>query len=154
MNRTLIGIAVLLTCAATSTIAIAQQAVPRASQRQLSLMPVPSSVTLRDGSLVIDSTFRVAIVGHSDARLVRAVARMIPRLEYRTGIAMSRDMAHDSAGATLVIDCQNAGEPVQGIDENESYSIESGATSITLRATTTVGIKSGSCSGRAARRSG
>ncbi len=140
MNRTLIGIAVLITCVATSAIATAQQAAPPASQRQLSLMPVPSSVTLRDGSVTIDSTFRVAIVHHSDARLVRAVARMIPRLEYRTGVAMSRDMAHDSAGATLVIDCQNAGEPVQGMDEDESYSIESGATSITLRATTTVGV--------------
>lgn len=103
-------------------------------------MPVPTLVTVHDGSFIVDSAFRVAVVRHTDPRLLRAVARMLPRLEYRTGVALSHVIARDSVGATLVIDCQNAGESVQGIDEDESYSIESGSTSLTLHATTTVGV--------------
>ena len=57
-----------------------------------------------------------------------------------TGIALSHVISHDSAGATLVIDCRSPGATVQGIDEDESYSIESSSSSITLRAATTVGV--------------
>jgi len=106
----------------------------------LNLMPVPSSVTVHDGSINIDSTFRVAVVHGDDPRLTRAVGRMIPRLEYRTGIPMSHTVAHDSAGATLVIDCQGPGERVQGIDEDESYTITSNDGALTLHAATTVGV--------------
>ncbi len=65
---------------------------------------------------------------------------MIPRLEHRTGIAMSHDVGHDSASATLIIDCEGAGQPVQGIDEDESYTIESTSSRIRLHAATTVGV--------------
>ena len=108
--------------------------------RTLNLMPVPSSVTVREGALVLDSTFSVAVVHHTDARLERAIVRMIPRLEFRTGIPMSGAVSHDSAGATLVIDCDGPGEAVQGVDEDESYSIESNSNSIRLHAATTVGV--------------
>lgn len=104
-------------------------------------MPVPSSVTVADGSINIDSTFRVAVIhGADDARLMRAVARVIPRLEYRTGIPMSHVIARDAAGATLVIDASRPGEVVQSINEDESYSITSNNGSLALHAATTVGV--------------
>ncbi|MFI5238342.1 MAG: beta-N-acetylhexosaminidase [Gemmatimonadales bacterium] len=125
-----------LVCVMTAPIIGAQQPVPRT----LSLMPAPSSVTVHVGGLTIDSTFSIAVVHHTDARLQRAIARMIPRLEYRTGIPMSHEIAGDSIGATLTIDCDGPGEAIQGYDEDESYSIESGPTSIKLHAATTVGV--------------
>jgi hexosaminidase len=109
----------------------------------LDLMPVPSSLTVRDGSIVIDSTFRVAVTGNADPRLMRAITRMIPRLERRTGLVLTHTIARDSTGATLVIDCRSPGEKIQGIDEDESYSIESGSRSLKLSAATTVGALRG-----------
>jgi hexosaminidase len=137
MTRLDLIVAATLVCATAPGIASAQ------APATLNLMPVPASVTVRDGSINIDSTFRVAVVHSADARLMRAVARMIPRLEYRTGIAMSHVIANDSigaTGATLVIDCDGPGERVQGIDEDESYTLASGNGSLTLHAATTVGV--------------
>ncbi|MDQ6738363.1 MAG: beta-N-acetylhexosaminidase, partial [Gemmatimonadota bacterium] len=106
----------------------------------LDLMPVPSSVVLHDGSLVLDSAFHIAVAGTGEPRLMRAVERFIPRLETRTGIAVVHDISKDTAGAALIIRCDAAGQQVQGIDENESYSIESTPSSVTLHAATTVGV--------------
>ena len=139
VNRnTVLAIAAII-CAPLLT-ASAQTAALPSARTALALMPVPSSVTLRTGSLTIDSTFRIAVVHHTDPRLQRAIARMIPRLEYRTGIPMSHSVGRDPDGATLIIDCNTAGEAVQGYDEDESYSIESGPSAITLRAATSVGV--------------
>jgi len=132
--------AVVLVCMASAGNILAQGVASPASHRTLDLMPVPSSLTVRDGSLTVDSTFRVAVLHNTDPRLLRAVARMIPRLEYRTGLTLSHDIMHDSSGATFVIDCQGPGETVQGVDEDESYSIESSTSSIMLRAATTIGV--------------
>lgn len=140
VNRHLQSLVFALACSGVATAANGQQPSPDTSQRTLSLMPVPSSVTLHDGSIIVDTTFRIAVAHHGDPRLLRAVFRFIPRLEYRTGLALSHDIARDSTGATLVIDCDSAGETVQSINENESYSIESGPASITLHAATTVGV--------------
>jgi len=139
VNRSIIPVIVAISCAPFLS-ASAQAIASAGAQTTLALMPVPSSVTLHSGALTIDSTFRIAIVRHTDPRLRRAVARLIPRLEYRTGIPMSHGVNRDSAGATLIIDCNAAGEAVQGYDEDESYSIESGTSSITLHAATTVGV--------------
>lgn len=134
MTRLDLIVAATLVCATAPGIARAQ------APATLNLMPVPSSVTVRNGSINIDSTFRVAVVHGDDARLMHAAERMIPRLEYRTGIAMSHAIVRDSIGATLVIDCDGAGERVQGIDEDESYTLTSGNGSLTLHAATTVGV--------------
>ncbi|HEY8309271.1 MAG TPA: family 20 glycosylhydrolase, partial [Gemmatimonadaceae bacterium] len=134
MTRLDLIVAAALVCATAPEIARAQ------APATLNLMPVPSSVAVQNGSINIDSTFRVAVVHGDDARLMHAVARMIPRLEYRTGIAMTHAIAHDSTGATLVIDCDGPGERVQGIDEDESYTLTSGNGSLTLHAATTVGV--------------
>lgn len=116
-------------------------------------MPVPRMLTVRPGlRLAIDTTFHVAVVQHTepnavqhaDPRLESAIQRMLPRLERRTGLALSHDVAHSTAaspqGATLIIDCAGPGEAVQSVNENESYAIDVSGPSITLRAPTTVGV--------------
>jgi len=111
-----------------------------AASATLTLMPVPSSMTLHDGRLGIDSTFRVAIVGHSDPRLERAVQRFITRLARRTDLNLPHTVARTADSAQLVVHAVSAGERVQGVDEDESYTLESTPQSITLHAPTTVGV--------------
>ncbi|MEO8945097.1 MAG: family 20 glycosylhydrolase, partial [Gemmatimonadaceae bacterium] len=128
-----------LLCAAPAA-AVAQRSPAGAWVNTLTLMPVPSSVVVHDGSLTIGPEFSVAIVRGTDPRMMRAVARMIPRLEDRTGIALSHVISHDSTGATFLIYCDGPGEKVQGLDENGSYSVESTSSTVTLHAATTVGV--------------
>jgi len=87
------------------------------------LMPLPASVAWGDGKLAIDSSFRVALEGASDARLAAAAARVPARLTRQTGIPLLAAGGAVSA-ATLVIECQGPGERVQSPRENESYRIE------------------------------
>ena len=68
MTRLDLIVAAALVCATAPGTARAQ------APATLNLMPVPSSVTVRNGSINIDSTFRVAVVHGDDPRLMRAVA--------------------------------------------------------------------------------
>ena len=56
---------------------------------QLNLMPVPASVQFHNERLPVDSSFRVATRGHSDARLVNGISRFMKRLEGRTVLIQS-----------------------------------------------------------------
>ncbi|HJR34031.1 MAG TPA: hypothetical protein VJ817_03735, partial [Gemmatimonadales bacterium] len=55
-----------------------------------SLMPVPASLVREPGLLRLDSTFAVTGAAAGDGRLVRAVARMLARLERRMGTALAK----------------------------------------------------------------
>src|SRR5260370_20826628 len=58
-------------------------------QPRLNLMPLPASVQTGRGSLRIDSSFSVALSGHSEARLDRAVQRFLWQLARGTGLPLS-----------------------------------------------------------------
>lgn len=98
--------------------------------------------------LGIGTSFRVAVVQHAgpgavqraDPRLDSAVERMLQRLERRTALVLSHDIAHSPQGATLIIDCAGPGQAVQSMSEDESYGMDVSGESITLRAPTTVGV--------------
>src|ERR1041384_1326305 len=62
----------------------------------LDLMPVPRSLTVLDGRMQLDTTFAVAVMGYSDPRLERAVARTLDRLEHRTALRMAHTLGRDS----------------------------------------------------------
>jgi hexosaminidase len=49
-------------------------------QRPLNLMPAPASVQSGAGQLAVDASFSVAMTGHDDARLERAVRRFLRQL--------------------------------------------------------------------------
>ncbi|HEX6285223.1 MAG TPA: hypothetical protein VFZ71_10130, partial [Pyrinomonadaceae bacterium] len=70
---------------------------------QHNLMPVPSSVTFDNERLAVDESFKVAIRGHSDARLQGAVARFMKRLEGRTVLTLAPGIALDDQMATLIV---------------------------------------------------
>ncbi len=110
-----------------------------APQALLALMPVPTSVTVTGGRLPLDSTIAIAIVRHRDSRLERAVARALATIEKRIAAPLSRSYARAPEGAQVIIDVVGAGQVVQGIDEDESYTLDVSPSSVRLKAPTVVG---------------
>ena len=116
-----------------------------AEPRQLNLMPMPVSVQMQTGQLVIDPSFSVGISGHSDAQLQRGVKAAQDDLRRQTGIITScRTMkVTNPAQAKLVVHCEHESKAVQELGEDESYSLEISAAGAKLDATTTLGIMRG-----------
>src|SRR5262245_17163211 len=82
------------------------------NNRKHNLLPSPSSVQFSDDRLVIDSSFKIATRGHSDARLQSGIARFVKRLEGRTVLSFAPGLAVDDQTTTLVIQCDGAGKDI------------------------------------------
>ena len=106
---------------------------------QNNLMPVPASVTFDNERLAIDQSFKVAIRGHSDARLQNAVARFVKRLEGRTVLSLAPGLALDDQTTTLIVQCDGPGQEIPSVSENESYNIDITRRQALLHAQTVVG---------------
>lgn len=120
-------------------------AVPLAAQQPatLDLMPVPRTLALRDGRLRLDSSFTVALTGHSDDRLTRAVARTLGRLGRRTALTLAAAASMADSSARLVISAESAGQAIQTETEDESYTLDVTPGRATLEAPTVVGALRG-----------
>ncbi|MEO5826984.1 MAG: family 20 glycosylhydrolase [Gemmatimonadales bacterium] len=125
------------------SIAIAFSALSRVAAQgvQHNVMPVPRAISVATGGLRLDSAFTVAIHGHRDALLERAVIRAISRLEARIAQPMSHLIGGDNA--TLILAVKSAGHAVPDIDEDESYRLSVTPTRATIEATTVVGAMRG-----------
>src|ERR1700737_4278647 len=82
----------LLLCAASAS---TQDQPPR-----LNLMPLPANLQIGSGGLRIDSSFSVALTGHPEGRLDRAVQRFLRQLSRQTALPLS---AKPSAKPTLTV---------------------------------------------------
>jgi hexosaminidase len=107
-----------------------------------SLMPVPASLQVGSGGLAVDANFSVALTGHSEARLDRAIERFYRQLARQTGMALARRNA-DASKATLLIRTDHASKPVEELGEDESYALEVTPTSAKLTAATPLGTMHG-----------
>ncbi|HEV2425647.1 MAG TPA: family 20 glycosylhydrolase [Terriglobia bacterium] len=107
------------------------------------LMPQPAELTPGEGRLAIDGSFRVALTGYQEPRLRDAAWRMIDRLTRQTGIPLDHQLETDASKATFVIACERAGEVVQSVKEDESYTLEVTPPQARLSATTPVGVLRG-----------
>ncbi len=112
-------------------------------QATSALMPVPASLEWRTGRLALDTTFTLAIRGFADGRLRRAVDRMLRRLEGRTGLTFTRAAVGDSTRATVVVRADGPGMTVQGVDEDESYTLTVDDRQAVLHAPSVVGAMRG-----------
>jgi len=110
---------------------------------QLNLMPVPASVQMQPGRLAITNAFSVATKGYADDRLRGSITRMTRRLAGRTVITLPLDLAVDESTATLVVQCERAGDPIPSLNEDESYSLEITDKQARLVAPTVVGALRG-----------
>ena len=114
-----------------------------AEPRPLSLMPMPASVQMKTGQLVIDPSFTVGISGHTDLQLQHAVERFLDSLRRQTGMPPLDMKVTDAAQAKLVVHSEHASKAVQELGEDESYSLEISPAGAKLDAATTLGIMRG-----------
>jgi len=82
------------------------------------LMPMPSTVVPASGALRIDSSFAVQARGYSDARLERAMRRLVDRVSRQTGIGIR------GGKTALWIECAARGPEYPALGENESYRMD------------------------------
>jgi len=115
----------------------------RGTTGQHNLMPLPAVVQSESGRLAIDSSFRFAVAGYSDDRLLAGLARMLKRLEGRTVVGFPREPLTDEGSAALVIQTLGPGRDIPAVDENESYRLEVTAKQARLIAPTVVGALRG-----------
>src|SRR5260370_4791545 len=107
---------------------------------QPNLMPWPSKITLKPGSLAIDQSFRIGFAGYREPRLRAAGERFITHLSAQTGIPIPIDIVQDAVQATLEIQCDHPSEPIQKLGEDESYRLEVTEKHARLTASTPLGI--------------
>ena len=125
----------LLTCA---SIVSAQETTPKHN-----LMPVPASLQFHLERLAIDSSFKVAVRGHSDARLQSGIARFIKRLEGRTVLSFPSLLAPDDQTTPLIVQCDGPGKDIPALGENESYRLDITSRQAILSAPTVIGALRG-----------
>ncbi len=118
--------------------------------QQVTLMPMPSSVQRADGALTVTpanglSNFSVSAQPlRDDARLGDAIQRMLVRLDRTCGGDILRSQSGPIGGrATLDIQVASPGGAVQGVDEDESYTLKVTPDHATLTAATDVGAMHG-----------
>jgi hexosaminidase len=113
-----------------------------AQQSALSLIPIPASVQVGNGSLRVESSFSVALTGHAEPRLDRAAERFLRQLALQTALPLSLKPVKN-ASATLIIQTQHASKEIQEVSEEESYVLEVTATGAKLTAPTPLGTMHG-----------
>lgn len=103
------------------------------------LLPEPSSLQVSAGNgLAITSEFTASLFQTSSPRLESALLRTLARVENQTGLPVSKEIRH-SSDATLSIIVSSEGPDIQGLNDDESYTLTSTATSIRIQAATTLG---------------
>jgi hexosaminidase len=114
------------------------------SSPRLKLMPLPRSVKIESGALVLDSHFHAGIDSSHDVRLDQALGRFLERLDRECGgiRRAQADLAGSSANV-LLLKVDGPGGAVQSVDEDESYRLAVTPTSALLTAATDVGAMHG-----------
>jgi hexosaminidase len=108
----------------------------------LHLMPLPRSVQMGQGELVLDQ-FSIATPGSHDARLDAAINRFVMRLDRQCG-GIRRSMTMPMAAVpVLTVRVAGPGAEVQGVDEDESYKLVVRQGAAELTAATDVGAMHG-----------
>lgn len=124
-----------------STVSFSQMTVSSATFVN-NLMPEPASLTSGAGSFVLTPQFRVVTTGFDDPRLDGAIARTVQQLRLRTGMPLLAEKAA-AGGAQLTIAVKSAGEEIQSVDEDESYSLSVTPGGVGIEASTIVGAMRG-----------
>jgi hexosaminidase len=117
--------------------AMAQGAPAAETEFVNTLMPQPAELTVGSGRLAISQGLTVAWDKTHDDRLEAAATWALQRLRTQTGAPMQGQMA------ALAISVDGPGEAVQGIDEDESYTLTVTPQGAHLHAATDVGAMRG-----------
>src|SRR5881398_2065781 len=109
----------------------------------LNLMPMPANIKMGAGQLGVDPSFSVAISGHKEPRLQRAVEIFLSNLRRQTGMLPLDMKVSDSSTGTLLIHADSRSKEVQELGEEESYRLEITSSGAKLNAPTTLGVMRG-----------
>ncbi|MGB6784232.1 MAG: family 20 glycosylhydrolase [Terracidiphilus sp.] len=110
----------------------------------LRVMPLPRSVEMGSGELVLGDNFHAVIAGDADARMDAALERFLWRLDRQCGgIRRAQHDAAADAPATLTLHVAGPGGAVQSVDEDESYKLDVRMGAADLYAATDVGAMHG-----------
>src|SRR3981081_115737 len=107
-------------CAIVLALLLCTTRAPAQDQPRLNLMPPPASLQIGTGDLRIDSSFSVALTGHTEPRLDRAVQRFLRQLSRQTAIPLS---GKPSTKPALTVHTDHATKEVQELGEDESYTL-------------------------------
>jgi len=108
-----------------------------------SLMPLPAQIQMGSGQLPIDRSFTVAIIGHKELRLQRAVEIFLADLRQQTGMTQIDLKLVASSNGNLIVRCEGESEKVQALGEDESYELTISNAGAKLNAPTTLGVMRG-----------
>lgn len=117
--------------------AMAQSGATSQSEFVNTLMPQPAQLSVGDGRLDLSRGAGISADKFHDDRLDGAITWARQRLETQMGAMMQ------GQAATVVVSVDGAGEAVQGMDEDESYTLEITAQGAHLHAATDVGAMRG-----------
>lgn len=106
------------------------------------LMPQPAHLSQSTGTLAWTSAVTVGVPHFHDQRLDDALARTLEQIERKTGVPRQREIGNSNT-ASLVVDVDGAGEAIQSIDENESYTLAVTSSGVKIHAATVVGAMRG-----------
>lgn len=104
------------------------------------LMPLPAKWSAAPGGLAIDSRFRAAATGYTDARLEHALARFVARISRQTGVAITGAPGGRTA---LTVECRERGPEYPTVGEDEAYRLDISADGARLQAATVTGALRG-----------
>jgi hexosaminidase len=101
------------------------------------VMPVPSSIKAGTRVLPITSSFRIELTDYTESRLEAAAARMTRRIAKLTGLPIV------PSSTALIVNVKAASQPVQTLDEDETYQLTVNATGAMLTAANPLGALHG-----------
>lgn len=104
-------------------------------------MPMPAVIHPADGWFAVDGSLKISVTGKCDSRVSRAVDRFLQRLSRRTGISLPNPQ--NDSNPDFVLTCDNPGEAVQTVEEDESYVLQLASTGVQLRAPNSLGVLHG-----------
>lgn len=106
------------------------------------LMPVPASLKINSGKVLIDQRFRISVIGNANERIYAGASRFIRCLSNKTGIFLDKQgyvtrKDSNNIRATLLIKIHRPGKLKLG--EDESYSLKTNAAQVLVEAETDLG---------------
>ncbi len=107
------------------------------------MMPQPAQIRLGTGALVITPQFSVSATQFHNTRLDGAIRLAMHQLRQKTGMSIAEEPGAAASGATLAIAVKSAGEQIQSVDEDESYTLSVTANGVQIEAQTVVGAMRG-----------
>lgn len=106
------------------------------------LMPVPAKLTAGEGFVPVTEEMTVSATGVSDERMEGAIRRATRRVAVATGLSLPWNPGQGDASVVLV-HARGKGDAVQGVEEDESYTLVVGGGKVRIDAPTVTGAMHG-----------